>query len=525
MTFAVSGRNPEQDATKIGIFDLAACQAQGGVVDKTVLLELTAPRSGKDVDFAGRVGTATTRLVDAARTAASNGYEIHFACFSWGSTLCLRAAQELYNGGVNSVQVEKIVLLDRVTLLYPGGLRPENDPNTHLPLVTPNVTKVYAVYQELFSCDPPTTQLCGGPVTPSHSDQLEQIVLNRDPSNIKGERLLELVLDEFHKTYGRDPVGNEIHTFIDDSKELRVMSGEFLGQPCAGFDSQCGNGIREFGEYCDGGDDSLCVGQCNPPGHTRECLCAECGNGVPDIGEQCDGTNLSAQTCETLGFAGGNLGCDDTCTFDTSNCEACGNNRLEPGEDCDGSDDSACPGQCISAGQPNQCQCQAPNLSGTWSICVTAWTGPGNITETSCELCDPENLGCITRPYPILGNPTPWCFSGPFAVAQNGSFLSHSRTATCWWGSDSCEDTLTGSVSGTSVSFVFDRRIVNVFNPDPINNYQRQTYNINATVTSATQLYGLADPFLLESHGVAACSTNDIVGTHPPGTVQITISP
>lgn len=51
----------------------------------------------------------------------------------------------------------------------------------------------------------------------------------------------------------------------------------------------------------------------------------ECGNGVIDPGEQCDGTNLNGFDCTNLGYTGGTLACDPvTCTFDTSMCESGG---------------------------------------------------------------------------------------------------------------------------------------------------------------------------------------------------------
>jgi hypothetical protein len=47
----------------------------------------------------------------------------------------------------------------------------------------------------------------------------------------------------------------------------------------------------------------------------------ECGNGVIDDGEQCDGGNLGGFTCVDLGYSGGTLGCDPvTCTYDASAC-------------------------------------------------------------------------------------------------------------------------------------------------------------------------------------------------------------
>ncbi|MEZ4379994.1 MAG: lamin tail domain-containing protein [Nannocystaceae bacterium] len=46
-----------------------------------------------------------------------------------------------------------------------------------------------------------------------------------------------------------------------------------------------------------------------------------CGDGVIDEGEACDGDALGGQTCVDLGqFSGGDLGCTDACTFDTTGC-------------------------------------------------------------------------------------------------------------------------------------------------------------------------------------------------------------
>lgn len=45
-----------------------------------------------------------------------------------------------------------------------------------------------------------------------------------------------------------------------------------------------------------------------------------CGNGVLEAGEQCDSANLDGNTCGTLGFTSGNLGCSATCTLDTAGC-------------------------------------------------------------------------------------------------------------------------------------------------------------------------------------------------------------
>jgi hypothetical protein len=48
-----------------------------------------------------------------------------------------------------------------------------------------------------------------------------------------------------------------------------------------------------------------------------------CGNGIIDAGEQCDGADLQGFDCASLGLNGGTLACDPMmCTFDTSMCSS-----------------------------------------------------------------------------------------------------------------------------------------------------------------------------------------------------------
>jgi cysteine-rich repeat protein len=63
-----------------------------------------------------------------------------------------------------------------------------------------------------------------------------------------------------------------------------------------------------------------------------------CGNGVVDGSDFCDGADLDAQSCTSLGYAGGALACTDACTFDASDCTSCGNGSIEGGEQCDDGD-------------------------------------------------------------------------------------------------------------------------------------------------------------------------------------------
>src|SRR6185503_13616122 len=97
----------------------------------------------------------------------------------------------------------------------------------------------------------------------------------------------------------------------------------------------CGDGIINGPEAC---DDGAANGTESCPYNTSCNVCSStctlvagsaphCGDGTVQTvdNEQCDGTNLNGASCQTLGYATGNLGCygSDTgsgCTFDVTNC-------------------------------------------------------------------------------------------------------------------------------------------------------------------------------------------------------------
>jgi hypothetical protein len=66
-------------------------------------------------------------------------------------------------------------------------------------------------------------------------------------------------------------------------------------------------------------------------------LVSQCGNGVIDLGEQCEGTDFGGASCTSLGFFGGKLKCTQ-CQYNTNKCTFCGNGELNDGEQCDGTD-------------------------------------------------------------------------------------------------------------------------------------------------------------------------------------------
>jgi len=72
----------------------------------------------------------------------------------------------------------------------------------------------------------------------------------------------------------------------------------------------------------------------------------ECGNGIREVGEQCDGSDLGDANCATdAGCLGGPLSCSPACTIDFSACTGCptcdNDGVCEIFEDC-----VLCPGDC-----------------------------------------------------------------------------------------------------------------------------------------------------------------------------------
>jgi hypothetical protein len=96
---------------------------------------------------------------------------------------------------------------------------------------------------------------------------------------------------------------------MDTDAPQDLPGGDGDGDPGDGDPDPTGDGDGDPDPTGDGDPDPTTGG--NP----------ECGNGVIDDGEQCDGGNLGGFTCVDLGYSGGTLGCDPiTCTYDASAC-------------------------------------------------------------------------------------------------------------------------------------------------------------------------------------------------------------
>ncbi len=169
----------------------------------------------------------------------------------------------------------------------------------------------------------------------------------------------------------------------------------------------CGDGLIVGGELCDGDnlDGETCESlglESGDLGCNDECTfdvseCtgeAVCGNGIWEYPEECDGDDFRNATCESLGFEGGTLACNEDCTLDTSGCETasiCGNGIQEPGEECDGDDLAG--ESCQSLGFENgdlgcneDCTFDTSECTGEGPFC-----GNGVIDEG--EECDGDDLG------------------------------------------------------------------------------------------------------------------------------------
>lgn len=119
---------------------------------------------------------------------------------------------------------------------------------------------------------------------------------------------------------------------------------------------------------------------------------AECGNGVIEGDERCEGPNLGGEDCLSLGYDAGQLSCTDDCALDPSGCVrfGCGDDQVQGVEVCDGADlaGQGCSTQGFDAGE---LACARDCLSFDTSGC-TVFTCGDNVIE-GMETCDGNNLG------------------------------------------------------------------------------------------------------------------------------------
>ena len=104
----------------------------------------------------------------------------------------------------------------------------------------------------------------------------------------------------------------------------------------------------------------------------------QCGNGVVETGEACDGSDLGGATCGSEGFYCGSLSCNVDCTLDTSSCVvgSCGDSSIQCSEDCDGSDLGGA--TCASLGFTSGTLACAGGCGFDTGACVGSCIAPGD---------------------------------------------------------------------------------------------------------------------------------------------------
>jgi hypothetical protein len=162
-----------------------------------------------------------------------------------------------------------------------------------------------------------------------------------------------------------DPTTPNITTSADSGPETdgatsvaMTSSGDDTGPATSSSDGStssppgpatCGNNILEGDEVCD--LTQLSGETCESLGHEGgqlSCLldcsdynllgCYICGNDIINDAEDCEGVVPEEVTCESLGFEGGTIGCGADCLWDTSDCSICGDGIQQGFETCDGAD-------------------------------------------------------------------------------------------------------------------------------------------------------------------------------------------
>lgn len=201
---------------------------------------------------------------------------------------------------------------------------------------------------------------------------------------------------------------------------------------------QCGDGVLQSGEDCDGAifrNPSLtCEDLTHVKGTTGTVSCnnckidssnckkpsssGTCGNGKIELGEECDGDAVEA-TCNyalnldnTL-IVSGKVTCHSNCTLNADDCSYCGDGKVNGDEECDKND-----GISPVFGDKNSCE-SLPGFSTGKLSCTSDCKLDTSQCETACQYgtgkCDGINVALVCTQNGTYtkteckGN-TPYCY-------------------------------------------------------------------------------------------------------------------
>lgn len=191
--------------------------------------------------------------------------------------------------------------------------------------------------------------LTGTPAVPTAIEGTDVVIISTDNSHGDGEekrKTLPLIVFEcvdgrkqncFTPQGGVCVGGYETCTNnswgVCDESTGPSIDIEYCGPTCEPCDMSSSDSCR--GGTCACGNESPCTGGLICCHH--KCMdvpeCGDCGDDVKQDWEACEGNDFGQTTCESLGYAFGDLACTDRCIIDTSDC--CGDGTTGTSEQCD----------------------------------------------------------------------------------------------------------------------------------------------------------------------------------------------
>lgn len=156
-----------------------------------------------------------------------------------------------------------------------------------------------------------------------------------------------------------------------------------------------------------------------------------CGNGTKEPGEQCDGNDFGGKTCQSIGFSGGFLQCNDFCAIVASGCtppENCTNSQDDDQDfdiDCLDADCSAQP-VCLDS-------CAAPMFVTLPSFTFGDTTGRPAVQSSSCSAAESsEIIFQLTAPDSVDMSVTLYSFGfADFVVSVRSSCADQGTELHC----------------------------------------------------------------------------------------------